>query len=694
MIKRERERERERERVKGVVLKTNSLRAYRLSKLFFAKDLCLKKHLKIVSRSIFYFLVLDLSLLKAHEKNGFFIEGGFETGMLQGTEKREQQIITEHKTYEDYLPLKTIINKANNLFADSNAISKLQFSTLHPIKVSLDRATKQLVIENFLPYNVNNVKLSFKDSQGRVVDLGMVEMIPKLSKITLSENLFDNFKEIDPNATYNNFEVSSTKFSDESTQRLFRALDIITTDLVVEYKSPPTFNSCQYHKQAGNNKCYSPFTSQTAEEFTNLLINMYAVLDSKSWYENIMNAPFDFTNVGGDCKFGASKCVAPGKNGLAPNGKEKNIVPHEKVVADFRSKMNLQISILQNAWVDGLGMGGVTWGKLGVIAGALDPKQLFGNDYKNINLGKLRAILHEFSHTKSYSHNGNMTYQRVPKDNGKGDSDGIPYNVCSRFGGEGQPAYPGHFQDSVYPNCNDVPAGFLGITTSVWQQLLNQNALPIDFSNLSNQKNYLDAKLNTTSLANSMLSTLKESFLVSSTTTTSMSISGQRFNTVMLGANLKLGYQQYFNDYLGLAYYGIAKYNFSNSMGKKVQQMGFGGGVELLIEFITSYDNKKPLKSQLTPKRLFKSSFGMFAGLRGLYNNYHFFSQIHNRGNLNFTSGLNYRYRHSKYSVGISIPLIEQNIKVSLRDSNIQRTFILKEGASHFNVFFNYGWVF
>ncbi len=672
------------------------------SKLFLVKILCFKECLKIVAKSLFCFLPLSLNVLKAHEKSGFFIEGGFESGMLQGVEKREQQIVNESKAYEDYLPLNTIISHAKNLFANSSAISKLQFSTLHPIKVTLDRDTKQLVIENFLPYNVNNVKISFKDSQGKLISLGMIEVIPKFSKITLSENLFDNFKEIDLNATYNNFKVSSTKFSNENTKRLFRALDTITTDLIVEYKSPPTFNSCMYNKaqnKKATNSCYSPFNAQTAEEFTNLLINMMAVFDSKSWYENIMNAPFDFVNSWkpNDCRFGTPKCVAPGKNGLVNPEFKKDVVPHDKVVSDFRSDMNLQISILNGAKVDGLGLGDVTWGKLGVVAWALDPKTLFGKDFKTLNLYTARTILHEFSHTKHYSHNGNMTYQRVPKSNGKGDSDGIPYDVCSRFGGENQPTYPGDFQGSVYPHCNDVPAGFLGISTSVWQQLITQNALPIDYANLGTQKNYLDAKLNTTNLANSMLSTLKESFLVSSMITTSSSSSSQRFNVAMLGANLKLGYQQYFNDYLGLAYYGIAKYNFSSLNKKshyKVQQMSFGGGVELLIDFITHYDNKKPLKSQLVPKRLFKSSFGMFMGLRGLYNNYYLFKQYYNKGNLNIVGGLNYRYKHSKYSVGISVPLIEQVIRVSLRDNNIQSTWAFKEGASHFNVFFNYGWVF
>ncbi|WP_233707631.1 outer membrane beta-barrel protein [Helicobacter cetorum] len=660
---------------------------------------------------------LSLNVLKAHEKSGFFIEGGFESGMLQGIEKREQQIITEHKIYEDYLPLDTILKGATNLFTTPSEIAKLSFSALHPIKVSVSNGN--LILENFLPYNLNNVKLTFKDSQGNVINLGMIETIPKGSKIVLPEKLFENFKDISSNATYTDFEVSSTKFSDANTQRLFKVLEMMTTDLKVFYPEKPPFDSCQYtgkppKGRKGTNTCYTPFNAQNAEEFTNLLINMFAVLDSKSWKENILNAPFQFTNSPKNgnlaCmpKNRATQCVAPDVNGLVPTtapqtytvgkGKQQKevsiFISPEKVVETFQSNMNLKVSILKGAGVQGLGSGSVTNGRLSVAIYALDPQQLFGKDLKTINKGDLGTILHEFGHTKSYSHNGNMTYGNVPVAKGQPSV----YNVCSRFGGENQPTYPGNFQGSVYPDCNNVPGGFVDLTMKVWQQLINQNALPIDYANLSSQKNYsLNASLNTSDLANSMLNTLKESFLVSNMITTSSSSSSQRFNVAMLGANLKLGYQQYFNDYLGLAYYGIAKYNFSSlngSSNNKVQQMSFGLGVDLLLDFITHYDNKKPLRSQLVPKRLFKSSFGMFMGLRGLYNNYYLFKQYHNKGNLNIVGGLNYRYKHSKYSVGISVPLIEQVIRVSLRDNNIQSTWAFKEGASHFNVFFNYGWVF
>ncbi|EMG99755.1 outer membrane protein, partial [Helicobacter pylori GAM231Ai] len=341
---------------------------------------------------------------------------------------------------------------------------------------------------------------------------------------------------------------------------------------------------------------------------------------------------------------------------------------------------------------------------LGVVASALDPKKLFGNDLKTINLEDLRTILHEFSHTKGYGHNGNMTYQRVPvmkngqveKDNNNKpkDSDGLPYNVCSLYGGSNQPAFPSNYPNSIYHNCADVPAGFLGVTAAVWQQLINQNALPIDYANLSAQTNYnLNASLNTQDLANSMLSTIQKTFVTSSVTNHYFSSASQSFRSPILGVNAKIGYQNYFNDFIGLAYYGIVKYNYSKALNQKFQQLSYGGGIDLLLDFITTYSNKNnPIDIQT--RRNFSSSFGIFGGLRGLYNSYYVLNKVKGSGNLDVATGLNYRYKHSKYSVGISIPLIQRKASVVSSGGDYTNSFVFNEGASHFKVFFNYGWVF
>ncbi|GAA8535751.1 hypothetical protein HpDR59_05360 [Helicobacter pylori] len=658
-------------------------------------------------RKLFIPLLL-FSALEANEKNGFFIEAGFETGLLEGTQTQEKRHTTTKNTYAtyDYLPTDTILKRAANLFTNAEAISKLKFSSLSPVRV-LYMYNGQLTIENFLPYNLNNVKLSFKDAQGNTIDLGVIETIPKHSKIVLPGEAFDSLK-IDPYTLFlPKIEATSTSISDTNTQRVFETLNKIKTDLVVNYRNENKFKDHENHWEA--------FTPQTAEEFTNLMLNMIAVLDSQSWGDAILNAPFEFTNKGGGGECDTSKendCVNPGTNGRVNSQNKSYVLNKQDIVNKFRNKADLDVVVLKDSGVVGLGSDitpsnnddGKHYGQLGVVASALDPKKLFGNNLKTINLEDLRTILHEFSHTKGYTHNGNMTYQRVPvmkngqveKDNnGKPkDSDGLPYNVCSLYGGSNQSAFPSNYPNSIYHNCADVPAGFLGVTAAVWQQLINQNALPIDYANLSAQTNYnLNASLNTQDLANSMLSTIQKTFVTSSVTNHYFSSASQSFRSPILGVNAKIGYQNYFNDFIGLAYYGIVKYNYSKALNQKVQQLSYGGGIDLLLDFITTYSNKNsPIGVQT--KRNFSSSFGIFGGLRGLYNSYYVLNKVKGSGNLDVATGLNYRYKHSKYSVGISIPLIQRKASVVSSGSDYTNSFVFNEGASHFKVFFNYGWVF
>ncbi|MGL2584707.1 hypothetical protein ACQJ47_07275 [Helicobacter pylori] len=667
-------------------------------------------------RKLFTSLLL-FSALEANEKNGFFIEAGFETGLLEGTQTQEKRHTTTKNTYAtySYLPTDSVLKRAANLFTNTD-ITKLKFSTKNPVSVHMGltnpnpsngaKSKVTMVVENFLPYNLNNVRLFFKDNKGKVIDLGVLETIPKHSKIVLPENIFDKIKLDDP-YFFPTFEATSTSISDANTQRVFETLNKIKTDLVVNYRNENKFKDHENHWEA--------FTPQTAEEFTNLMLNMIAVLDSQSWGDAILNAPFEFTNKGGEGECDTSKeneCVNPGTNGLVNSQNKSYVLNKQDIINKFRNKADLDVIVLKDSGVVGLGSDitpsnnddGKHYGQLGVVASALDPKKLFGNDLKTINLEDLRTILHEFSHTKGYTHNGNMTYQRVPvmkngqveKDNnGKPkDSDGLPYNVCSLYGGSNQSAFPSNYPNSIYHNCADVPAGFLGVTAAVWQQLINQNALPINYANLNAQTNYnLNASLNTQDLANSMLSTIQKTFVTSSVTNHYFSSASQSFRSPILGVNAKIGYQNYFNDFIGLAYYGIIKYNYSKALNQKVQQLSYGGGIDLLLDFITTYSNKNsPIGVQT--KRNFSSSFGIFGGLRGLYNSYYVLNKVKGSGNLDVATGLNYRYKHSKYSVGISIPLIQRKASVVSSGGDYTNSFVFNEGASHFKVFFNYGWVF
>ncbi len=660
-------------------------------------------------RKLFIPLLL-CSALEANEKNGFFIEAGFETGLLEGAQTQEKRHTTTKNTYAtyNYLPTDAVLKRAANLFTDAKSISQLNFSSLSPVKVLYIGG--KLTIENFLPYNLSNVKLSFTDAQGNIIDLGVIETIPKHSKIVLPGEAFDSLKEafdkIDPYTFFfPKFEATSTSVSDANTQRVFETLNKIKTNLIMKYsnENPSNFNTCPYNNNGNTkNDCWQPFTPQTAEEFTNLMLNMIAVLDSQSWGDAILNAPFDFTNSSTDCDNDPSKCVNPGINGRVDSKVDQQYVLNKQgIVNNFRKKIEIDAVVLKNSGVVGLANGygnDGEYGTLGVEAYALDPTKLFGNNLKTINLEDLRTILHEFSHTKGYTHNGNMTYQRVPtgqNENGKPkDSDGLPYNVCSLYGGQGQSAFPSNYPNSIYHNCADVPAGFLGVTAAVWQQLINQNALPINFANLNSQTNYnLNASLNTQDLANSMLSTIQKTFVTSSVTNHYFSSASQNFRSPILGVNAKIGYQNYFNDFIGLAYYGIIKYNYAKAANQKVQQLSYGGGIDLLLDFITTYSNKNsPIDIQT--RRNFSSSFGIFGGLRGLYNSYYALNKVKGSGNLDVATGLNYRYKHSKYSVGISIPLIQRKASIVSSNGDYTNSFVFNEGASHFKVFFNYGWVF
>ncbi len=741
--------------------------------------------LRFVSQTICLSLIGLFNPLEAfqkHQKDGFFIEAGFETGLLEGaqtkeeataqnTQKIQKNPLTHPQTNEQpkeqnksdtatpqsvygryYILQSTILEKATELFTAANINGNgLTFYSQNPVYVmAYDKDNAEfegygnnsvVVIQNFLPYNLNNIELSYTDAQGKVVNLGVIETIPKDSQIILPASLFNNFSN---DAQFNSdglqqLQTTTTPFSDANTQNLFEKLSQITTNLQMTYENTDPFSSgnndpsgpiaspkphyeCPGYKKSCQVASVS-FTPQTAEELTNLMLDMIAVFDSKSWEEAVLNAPFQFSNSPSECGIDYPKCVNPFNNGLVDPKDEKYVLTPEEVINSYRVANELTVNLL-NAAKGFLGLGsqlgsanapgdnGFNQGVLGIAPFALNPEKLFGTNLNKVAILALRDIIHEYGHTLGYTHNGNMTYQRVRlcqegngpevrcegghevEKNGKEelefnnghevrDHDGYDYNVCSRFGGKNQPAFPSNYPNSIYTNCAQVPAGLIGVTTAVWQQLINQNALPINFANLSSQANYLDASLNARAFVGSVFNVFNQSFLTSS--------AQQSFRSPILGVNVKIGYQHYFNDYIGLAYYGIIKYNYAQANDEKIQQLSYGGGMDVLFDFITTYTNKK----QDNPtKKVFASSFGVFGGLRGLYNSYYVFNQVKGSGNLDIVTGFNYRYKHSKYSVGISVPLIQSDIKIASNNGIYADSVVLNEGGSHFKVFFNYGWIF
>ncbi|WQV81431.1 outer membrane protein [Helicobacter pylori] len=701
--------------------------------------------LKLVSRTICLSLIGLFNPLEAFQKNqkdGFFIEAGFETGLLEGTQTKEQTITQNtQKIYENplthpqtkeqpkeqnksdtatpqsaygkyYIPQSTILEKATELFTTDNIENGLTFYSQSPVYANMVNGS--VTIQNFLPYNLNNVELSFKDAQGKVVNLGVIETIPKDSQIILPASLFNDseFEQAD-SFNYQQLQATATPFSDLGTKSLFDKLSQITTNVVMSYENADTNNF------KGNcNDCVSDFTPQTAEELTNLMLDMIAVFDSKSWEEAVLNAPFQFSNSPSECGSDFPKCVNPFNNGRVAPIYEKYVLTPQSVIDAFRRTINLEVNILKSGFV-GLGYElDDNDGNLGIEASALNPEKLFGKTLNKVDIVELRDIIHEFSHTKGYTHNGNMTYQRVRlcQENGGAiqeceggkeelvngkeelkftngkevkDQDGYTYDVCSFYKDNHLVYTAGNYPNSIYTNCAQVPAGLIGVTTAVWQQLINQNALPINFANLNSQTSHLNAGLNAQNFATSMVSAIAQNF--STTSTTTYHSSSKNFRSPILGVNVKIGYQHYFNDYIGLAYYGIIKYNYAQANDEKIQQLSYGGGMDVLFDFITTYTNKR----QNNPtKKVFASSFGVFGGLRGLYNSYYVFNQVKGSGNLDIVTGFNYRYKHSKYSVGISVPLIQSGIKIASDNGIYADSVVLNEGGSHFKVFFNYGWIF
>ncbi|GAA9361335.1 hypothetical protein BTM463_10870 [Helicobacter pylori] len=693
--------------------------------------------LRFVSKTICLSLIGLFNPLEAfqkHQKDGFFIEAGFETGLLEGAQNKEQTITTQkiyenHKTQQReqpatpqstygkyYIPKSAIVKKASALFTTKN-IPNLTFDSLNPVYASA--ANGSVTIQNFLPYDLSNVELTFKDAQGKVVNLGVIETIPKDSQIILPASLFNDPELNNPELlkkdpfVFQQLKATATPFSDLGTKSLFDKLSQITTHVVMSYENA---NNNNFKGNCTN--CMSDFTPQTAEELTNLMLNMIAVFDSKSWEEAVLNAPFQFSNSPSECGSDFPKCVNPFNNGRVAPIYEKYVLTPQSVVDAFRRAINLEVNIMKSGF---LGLGyelDDNNGNLGIAASALNPEKLFGKTLNKVDIVELRDIIHEFSHTKGYTHNGNMTYQRVrlcQKDggamqeceggkevekngkeelefsNGKEvkDQDGYTYNVCSFYKDSHQAYTAGNYPNSIYHDCSHVPAGLIGVTTAVWQQLINQNALPINFANLNSPTSHLSAGLNAQNFATSMVSAIAQNF--STTSTTTYRSSSKNFRSPILGVNVKIGYQHYFNDYIGLAYYGIIKYNYAQANDEKIQQLSYGGGMDVLFDFITTYTNKK----QDNPtKKVFASSFGVFGGLRGLYNSYYVFSQVKGSGNLDIVTGFNYRYKHSKYSVGISVPLIQSDIKIASNNGIYADSVVLNEGGSHFKVFFNYGWIF
>ncbi|MCQ2778188.1 hypothetical protein JT138_08130, partial [Helicobacter pylori] len=119
---------------------------------------------------------------------------------------------------------------------------------------------------------------------------------------TLPASLFNDPELNDPGLlkkdpfVFQQLKATATPFSDLGTKSLFDKLSQITTHVVMSYENA---NNNNFKGNCTN--CMSDFTPQTAEELTNLMLDMIAVFDSKSWEEAVLNAPFQFSNSPSKC---------------------------------------------------------------------------------------------------------------------------------------------------------------------------------------------------------------------------------------------------------------------------------------------------------------------------------------------------------------------------------------------------------
>ncbi|AFI04032.1 putative outer membrane protein HomB [Helicobacter cetorum MIT 00-7128] len=747
--------ERERERVKGVLALQN--RTPFILNIAY-NNLSAKSILVFIAC---FFMLGSLEMMKAHQKDGFFIEGGFESGLLQA-EKQEVSYKESHSIapFSNQAFTKNVLfdlnqqenNKLNTPYISTQEIKANSqsvfptmpncdpgcmqdgFDTKHMVEVSLDEYTLSgLIIKNYMPYSLNNLDLvAIPKNGGKPIIITTLESIGAFSSVTL-DSYFDtkqlNFINHRIDCGGDNMEVcqkSIVKFNKEydlelmpsfsssyNTKRVMDALKEISVDIHAVFNDKAfTSDTIPNTKES----VWSKVSLQEAKMYTSMIIDLAYLFSSKTWAEDILNAPFVFSNslpIGLNGQVDYKEAKAKGIKG--------SIISKQEIIDSFRgSPLNkvLYLTILSpKAW-NFLGLS-TTW-NMGVKSEILNPKynkilsdpSLINGEGARSGVDGLEVFLHEYSHTRGWNSDfgtGNMTYPNVPKNP-------HPTKECPNG-------------DYCINNKGVLP-GYVGVSAKAWTTLAKEDKMPVIFSSSgpiainepskqpqkteskpqpkqthqtqtrpqppkTESKNSHQAPIKIHSTPSNPLN--KENhhkdnkpFKPFSPSHMLKAIARQinsSHNVAMVGFDVKVGYQHYFNDFLGLAYYGLIKYNYSHLNISSVSQVGLGVGTDLLIDFFNSYQTSYH-------RNKFLNSLGSFIGFRGLYNGYSVLNLFENTGNLDFTTGINYRFKHSKYSIGVALPLIQHDIKAFFDRSSMQGELVLKEGVSHFNVFLNYGWVF
>ncbi|AFI06668.1 porin family protein [Helicobacter cetorum] len=595
-----------------------------------------------------------------------------------------------------------VSSETTTLFTDSNVVGQT-FSTTNPIATTFDASNSTIHIKNSLPYDLKNVKLVVKvadsgNSKGyRDVALATFDNIPKNSHITLDKSKISAFSSADIQAVNTqNFEfryddTQNSSDPNDHTKRVLEAIDKITTNINGTFQSGngcPSYNS--------NPGCLDTPTAQQAQNYVNMYLNLAGTLDSQVWKDAMLGANFKFHGSSDSVQF--------------------DDIDKQSLIDQFRQDSNnLAVRVVRN----GGAFGWANRRSMAVNASFVNPNyndllRTYNENITNADIYRymFHTFFHEFGHTKGWGHDSNLTYSEY-------------YHLGGGFSSVTTDAWLKLANSNELPiNYQDLPANYGGGSSSggpwgsvsakvsVAHQLENQKIAGNDPSKLypygygypyygwgynspTRDPYYDDCNPNLYNCADMALQDVPKGAFENALNTMSatllesvQALQNKALKNPTLGFNTQIGYQNYFNNIIGLSYYAMFNYNYSKRQGllNKTQQYGVGGGVNLLIDFINVYKDKN-----------FKSSFGVFAGARALYNRYQFNGMINaskHKGNVYFTTGFNYRYKHSKISLGISMPLIKQNIKAQLLTEETINEVALNENFNNMHVFMNYGWVF
>ncbi len=654
--------------------------------------------------------------------------------------EKPQQVVLKYPTLKNGADIKQLeqnikaIDTTNSqeLFTKDNITDPSRsISTTAPIKITLTNKDNKVSIQNYLPYELKNVEVVLRylennatdNSQVKEVKIATIASLGADKEVLLDPKEFPNLKEyfdgaIDPQ----DFKIKPKEGDTSNTARVLNAVNSITTNIHGHFNNDKEYYSvCGKDTITGEkNPCFTDVSVADAKNYFNTFLSMAYVFDSKEWEDMVRNANFKFWN-----------------------GWKGGIIDPQTVIDKFRADTNdMTLKVLSpkagNGFLKGrASIGGklfavqsefLDFSKLDLLK---DNKycQSIGNDLDRgrclVQYGNTHVVLHEFAHTKGYAlrndgaHIGNMT---------SSFSDGFPaltIDAWIQLGANGKlPIYykdgkiasydegkvPKHSPGTrpIYYDCDGInvddknncqPKNTPNVSVIAQKEQDLQHAHARVMSN----RHYLQLpnKDTTTTFAESSINASLSSMFSEHLSNTFIALSNQVNNNdnqtstkeqtlkaPMLGFNAMLGYQQYFNDYIGLSYYGFFNYNNANLKGtlKQVTQLGLGVGSNLLLDFYTSYDNNSV-----------RNVLGIFGGFRALWNNYQSNGLIRlnkNLGNIHFTTGINYRYKHSKFSIGIALPLLKQNINAkSVQDTTISEVE-LSETPKNMHIYFNYGWVF